>query len=200
MTLTLPIVYRGGGTTDGRWSYGPSYTIFSKSAWSLSWLTFIYAEPICLRPRWSLAKWGCPLTTALHQSAAKGRYNHVNDAAIWLVLHHYVQQKSMALTPQTKVRIKAGTGKYYAFCIWLAFLCGSIYAYRLYTVQVAYIQTHTHTHTMHCNQMQVAQGQGLVRNRALVLPAIGCCIQLLVVLKIVLTLCNLCWWWCFTCH
>ena len=31
---------------------------------------------------------------------------------------------------------------------------------------------------------------------ALVLPAFGCCIPLLLVPKMVLTLCNLCWW-CF---
>ena len=32
-----------------------------------------------------------------------------------------------------------------------------------------------------------------------VLPAFGCCILLLLVAKMVLTACNLCWW-CFTCH
>ena len=47
------------------------------------------------------------------------------------------------------------------------------------------------------NQMQVAQGQGLVRVSALVQAAIGCCILLLLVPKMVLTLCNL-HWWCFS--
>ena len=49
------------------------------------------------------------------------------------------------------------------------------------------------------NQMQVAQGQGLVRVCALVQAAIGCCILLLLVPKTVLTLCNL-RWLCFSCH
>ena len=49
------------------------------------------------------------------------------------------------------------------------------------------------------NQLQVAQGQGLVRDCALVQAAIGCCILLLLVPKMVLTLCNL-RWWCFSCH
>ena len=38
-----------------------------------------------------------------------------------------------------------------------------------------------------CNQMQVAQGQVLVRICALVKAAIGCCIPLLLVPKVVLT-------------
>ena len=50
------------------------------------------------------------------------------------------------------------------------------------------------------NQMQVAQGQGLVKACALVQAAIGCCIMLLLVPKVVLTLCNLRWWWCLSCH
>ena len=32
---------------------------------------------------------------------------------------------------------------------------------------------------------------------ALVLPALGCCILLVIVPKMVLTLCNLHWWCCF---
>ena len=48
------------------------------------------------------------------------------------------------------------------------------------------------------NQLQVAQGQGLVRDCALMQAAIGCCILLLLVPKMVLTLCNL-RWWCFSC-
>ena len=44
-----------------------------------------------------------------------------------------------------------------------------------------------------CNQLQVAQGHVLVRDCALVQAAIGCCILLLLVPKMVLTLCNLCW-------
>ena len=34
----------------------------------------------------------------------------------------------------------------------------------------------------------------------LVLPAIGCCILLLLVPKMVLTLCNFNWWWYLSCH
>ena len=49
------------------------------------------------------------------------------------------------------------------------------------------------------NQLQVAQGQSLVRDYALVQAALGCCILLLLVPKMVLTLCNL-RWWCFSCH
>ena len=37
-------------------------------------------------------------------------------------------------------------------------------------------------------------------NLVLVQAAIGCCILLLLVLKMVLPLCNLCWWWCLFCH
>ena len=44
--------------------------------------------------------------------------------------------------------------------------------------------------------MQIAQGQVLVRICALVQSAIGCCSLLLLVPKMVLTLCNLRWWWC----
>ena len=46
------------------------------------------------------------------------------------------------------------------------------------------------------NQLQVAQGQGLVRDCVFVQAAIGCCILPLLVPKMVLTLCNL-HWWCF---
>ena len=45
----------------------------------------------------------------------------------------------------------------------------------------------------------IAQGQVLVRDCTLVQAPIGCCILLLLVPKMVLTLCNLCWW-CFSCH
>ena len=55
------------------------------------------------------------------------------------------------------------------------------------------------TYSLLCsNQMQVAQGQGLIR----VCPCAscnGCCILLLLVTKMVLTLCNM-GWWCFSCH
>ena len=34
----------------------------------------------------------------------------------------------------------------------------------------------------------------------LVLPTFGCCILLLLVPKMVLTLCNWHWWWCLSCH
>ena len=47
--------------------------------------------------------------------------------------------------------------------------------------------------------MQVAHGQGQVRDCALVQAAIGCCILLLLVPKLVLTLSNL-RWQCFSCH
>ena len=46
----------------------------------------------------------------------------------------------------------------------------------------------------------VAQGQGLVRDSALVQAAIGCCILLLLVPKMVLTLSNLHWWRRLSCH
>ena len=49
------------------------------------------------------------------------------------------------------------------------------------------------------NQLQVAQGQGPVRDCALVQAAIGCWTLLLLVPKMVLTLCNL-HWCCFSCH
>ena len=70
--------------------------------------------------------------------------------------------------------------------------CMCMHTDYLYTVHVyAYIRTYY--------QMQVAQGQGPVRDCALVQAAIGCCILLLLVSKTVLTLCNL-RWWCFSCH
>ena len=47
--------------------------------------------------------------------------------------------------------------------------------------------------------MQVVQGQVLVRVCALVQAAIGCCILLLLVPTMVLTLCDL-RWWCFSSH
>ena len=43
------------------------------------------------------------------------------------------------------------------------------------------------------NQLQVAQGQVLVRDCSLVQAAVGCFILLLLVTKMVLTLCNLRW-------
>ena len=49
------------------------------------------------------------------------------------------------------------------------------------------------------NQVQVTQGQGLVRDCALVQGAIGYCILLLLVPKMSLTLSNL-RWWCFPWH
>ena len=45
--------------------------------------------------------------------------------------------------------------------------------------------------------MQVAEGQVLVRICALVKAAIGCCILLLLVPEVVLTLCNLSWLYFF---
>ena len=50
------------------------------------------------------------------------------------------------------------------------------------------------------NQLQVAQGQVLVKNCSLVQAAVGCFILLLLVTKMVLTLCNLCWSVVFFCH
>ena len=50
------------------------------------------------------------------------------------------------------------------------------------------------------NQLQLAQWQGLVRDCALVLPAIVCCILLLLVYKIFLTLCILHVLVVFFCH
>ena len=49
------------------------------------------------------------------------------------------------------------------------------------------------------DQLQVAQGQGLVRDCALVQAAIHCCILLLLVPKMFLTLCHWRWWW-ISCH
>ena len=49
------------------------------------------------------------------------------------------------------------------------------------------------------NQIQVAQGQGLVIDCAFVQAEIGCCSLLLLVPKMVLTLYNL-HWWCFSCN
>ena len=46
----------------------------------------------------------------------------------------------------------------------------------------------------------VAQGQGLVRDSALVQATIGCCILLLLVPKMVLTLSYLHWWRRLSCH
>ena len=46
---------------------------------------------------------------------------------------------------------------------------------------------------MMCNQMEIAQGHVLVRVWALMQATIGCCILLVLVLKMVLPLSDLCW-------
>ena len=61
------------------------------------------------------------------------------------------------------------------------------------------LTTHACTHTCSASTIACAAGQGqvLVRVCALVQAAIGCCILLLLVSKMALILCKLCWW-CFS--
>ena len=86
------------------WSLAMAY-ICSKLTQSPSWLTCIHTGPLYAFVRndsqqiLMLSIDRCPLTAVPCRSAVKGRYYHRNDSAMRSVLHHFVQQKSLAWIP-----------------------------------------------------------------------------------------------------